>query len=730
MSELKLCNTILIVNLIFTLSLKAIPNSESSANVGSISGIITNQETGQPLPDANVFIEGTPFGTASQDGGFYTINQLPFGTYTLRVEVIGYQPFSKSNIQVEGHSFLDVSITPSPIPMNPIIKTASRSDHLQNHISESCEVLSQIHFSECNGNTAGEIVEQKCGIYVKNYGGFAGIKSIAIRGSESSHVLVLLDGLKLNSSQDGSVDINTIPIEVLERIEIIRGGHSALLGTDAMGGAINLITHESLDSKPSTYQIKTTTGSFGTFGWSLQSTHTLEFASLFISYNQLKSDGDYKYIDAITRKKEKRMNNDLSQNNLFAKIKMHPFQNADLSLIYQLLNSERGVAGATTYLSPQARREEDKQMVGFHYEQQLSQKIRVESRGYFHHSENGYQDPGGWIPTDDRHKVKATGGDIFANWHINSEISCQIGTEFRYDKIESTQISDRDRNMMSAFLRAEWNVLGLQKKDSPIFKLIPAVRFDSYSDINTQFSPKLGFIYKKSKESNTIFRGNVSTAFRAPTFNDLFWPEDLFSKGNPELKPEISFNCDLGFAFQNLLSELFQWESTLFYNKIQDLIQWQPDLDYKWMPTNVGTAEIMGLENSCTFREPENKFYFKITHTWMHAKDITPNTPNKVRTLIFRPKNKFDFQTGFKFQSASINLTYSFVDRQFRDIGNSDICPASHLINGNIGIAQKIKDMQLEMRFQIFNVLNKNIEIFNGYPLSGREFRFTTAIKY
>ena len=154
----------------------------SSTRLGSLSGIITNHETGQPLPDANIFIENTRYGTASRDGGYYTINNLPFGTYTIRVQVIGYKPFMQNSVIIEGPSSLDVSLIPSPIPINPIIKTASRFDHLRNHISESSEVYSQIRFKECNGNTAGEIVENASGLYIRNYGGFAGIKSLSIRG--------------------------------------------------------------------------------------------------------------------------------------------------------------------------------------------------------------------------------------------------------------------------------------------------------------------------------------------------------------------------------------------------------------------------------------------------------------------------------------------------------------------------------------------------------------------
>jgi len=701
-----------------------------TSRLGSLSGTITNHETGVPLPDANVFIEGSRYGAASRDGGYYIINNLPFGTYTIRVQVIGYRPSIHNNVVIDGAASMDMALLPVPIPMNPIIKTASRSDHLQNHISESSEVYSQIHFRECNGNTAGEIVENSSGMYVKDYGGFAGIKSLSIRGSESSQVLVLLDGMRLNSSRDGGVDINSIPIEALERIEIIRGGHSSLLGTDAVGGAINLITHESIDSRGFSYQLRSTAGSFGTLGWNIQGAWKLSTADLFINYNRMKSDGNYKYIDNITHEKTIRDNNDLTQNSLFTKLKLKPFRNATLGVTYQQLNSERGVPGSTAFPSPKARREEDRYLVGMQYEQQLTHQFRFDTKVYYQKHDNHYQDPAGWVPIDSHHEGKTTGGDILTHWSIDPKFYFQLGAEYRCDKLESTDIGKPDRTILSFFVRSEWDPSMILSAITNQLTIIPAFRFDKYSDIASQVSPKLGFVFKKSPQSNMTLKGNIGTAFRAPTFNDLYWPEDFFSKGNPDLKPETSFNVDVGLVYQNLLSNLFQWESTLFYNRVKDLIQWQPDSDFKWMPTNVGTAVMRGIENSCTFRTAENQFYFKASHTWMRAENKTANSPFKGNRLIFRPETKYDLQAGLNTHQFYFNLNYRYVDQQFRTNENSNTCPVYHLLNGNIGFTYPLKDIQLDIKLQTYNIFNKKIEVFEGYPLPGREFRISAGIKY
>ena len=121
--------------------------------------------------------------------------------------------------------------------------------------------MNRIH--ELNGNTVGELIESVGSTSVKDYGSFAGIKSVSVRGSNSEQVLVLLDNQRLNSPQDGGIDLNTIPLGNIERVEIVKGGHSALFGTDAIGGVIHLISKDSSPEKGYSYGIQSSIGSSG-----------------------------------------------------------------------------------------------------------------------------------------------------------------------------------------------------------------------------------------------------------------------------------------------------------------------------------------------------------------------------------------------------------------------------------------------------------------------------------
>ena len=225
---------------------------------GKLSGFITDKSTGFPIPDANIIIVGTKYGTVSKDGGYYFFENIPKAISTISVRVIVYQTKTSENIKITSNTILDFILTPEPLQTESVIVTATRTDHLQSHVSMSSEVITNSQLRKKNGSTVGEILQTATGLYTRNYGGLAGIHTASIRGSNVDQVLVLLDNRRLNNAQGGGVDLNNLPIEGIDRIEILRGGHSGLYGSDAIGGIINLVTRQIRVPKSFSYGMKYT----------------------------------------------------------------------------------------------------------------------------------------------------------------------------------------------------------------------------------------------------------------------------------------------------------------------------------------------------------------------------------------------------------------------------------------------------------------------------------------
>jgi len=708
------------------------------AATGKISGYVFDKTTNQPIPDANVIIENTNLGAASRDGGFYFIENIPQGKYDIVVKVIGYEMETKKDVMIAENTVVNFSLTPTAIEFDPIIVTATLSDHRLSQVSVASEVLTQPRLRERVGSSVGEAMVSVGGICFNSYDGIAGTHVPSIRGSNTDQVVVLLDGLRLNTAQGGGVDLNLIPVSVIEKIEVVRGGHSTLMGSDAIGGTIQLFSRESIGLKGFSYGINTTIGSFGTKTLNLSGSHKIGVLSYFINYNQTQTDGDFTYKTPDKTEKQTRENNDYKGNNLFVKTNLDLSPNNKINILFHNLTAKKGIAGSVNIspwtgqplLTPNARAEMTRRLFSVKSENQLSNRFRLEGQSYYQTYDYHYTDRDAWVATDDKHENSAIGLNLQAQVYVSSHLNLIGGGEFRQDRLKSTRFKVDDRHSQSLYVQSEINfpfqLFGIKTK----WTSVPAIRWDNFSDVAAQTSPKFGLLVTTGDEISLGFRGNIGKSFRVPTFDDLYWPDEGWAKGNPNLKSETSTNFDFGL-FLNKKSLLFlQGEINCFHNNVEDLIQWGADNAGIWMPMNIGKVKIMGIETGFNFRLPGNVAFLEVFQTWMKATDETPNSQSKGKSLIYRPDSKLDVLLGSNWGQFAVNLNYRVVSKRYTSADNLTSLSDYNLLNGNIGYSISIAGFVVDAKLQILNILNKSIYIYDGYPFPSRELRFSLGINY
>ncbi len=710
----------------------------SYAAKGKISGYVFDNTTNKPIPDANVMLSNTNFGAASKDGGFYFIDKIPQEKYDITVKVIGYESAIKKAVEIGENTFVNFYLKPKAIEFDPIIVTATLSDHLQSRVSVASEILTQPRLREKTGNTVGEIIESVGSIYFNSYDGLAGNQIASIRGSNVDQVVVLLDGLRLNTAQGGGVDLNSMPVSALERIEVVRGGHSTLMGSDAIGGAIQLISRETIGMKRFSYGLNATLGSFGTKILNLFGFHQIGRLSSFLDYNRTQSDGDFSYKTPATGEKSTRVNNDYLGNNLFLKTKFDLSEKTKLQVIFQNLQTEKGVAGSVnlnpwtneSMLTPNARAEMDRKLLSLKSENQITDRVRVEGQTYYQTYDYHYKDPDGWLPTDDEHKNSALGLNLQGQMSVSSNIFLIGGAEIRQDRLKSTKFRVEDRNIQSLYAQTEIRVPLSLFSTNTQWTSIPAIRWDNYSDVDAQVSPKLGILINSGEKISMGFRCNIGKSYRVPTFDDLYWPDEGWAKGNPDLKPETSTSFDFGLFLNKKSNAFIQAEVNYFSNTIDDLISWGADNSGIWMPLNIGKANIEGIETGVKYRLSGNIAHLNIFHTWMKATDETPNSISKGKHLIYRPDNKLDIVIGSNLGLFSVNLNYRLVSKRYISADNSKSLSDYSLLNGNIRYSLSFTVFNVAAKLQVLNILDNSIYITDGYPIPGREIRFSLSFIY
>ena len=449
----------------------------------------------------------------------------------------------------------------------------------------------------------------------------------------------------------------------------------------------------------------------------------------------MKSDGDFTFKHTVSLADSSRKNNDYTGNALFLKTQLQLGKTGELNLIHNNVRSDRGAAGQIALPSLQARRDERRHLTSLEWQQQLSPDFRIRARSYYHHSDQRFTDPGAWVPVNSRHENDVIGIESQLRWTLSSNVLFTTGGEFRQDKLESTDLGDPERNTSGIYFQPEITHQIIYGQLPILIKWYPALRWDNFSDITDRFNPKLGFLTTIGNEISISVRGNIGRSFRAPSFNDLYWPEDAFARGNTELRPEIGTNADIGISLQRHRNALWGAETTYFNNAIEDLIVWQAGPDWIWMPDNIGKVNISGIETSLRFHFPRDRAYIRFSYTRLEAIDKTEGSDNFEKQLIYRPKNKCDITAGTKLGFFRMNLIYRYVGarRYFNydfNVNDYDHLPAYHIVNLNAGFDFVIAGFNIDLKVEVQNVLDKDIIILDGYPVPGREIRVSAGITY
>ncbi len=705
-------------------------------NSNTISGTVKDEKTGEVLFGANIYLKGTHIGSAANENGIYSVTQVPAGRWIVVCSMLNYIKQEREiNIGEDTRLTIDFLLKNDELTFSEVVITATRSEALVTSISVATEVLTATKLAESNAKNVGEALSSISGSLIKSYGALGSLESISLRGSTDSQVLVLIDGQRLNNAQQASVDMSTIPIDLIDRIEVVKGGHAALYGSDAVGGVINIITKSMAKKNLLNYRANGTFGSFNTRVYDASVGQGIGNFDYFASYNRTQSDGNFEYTNKKGIKTDL-VNADTKSDNIFLKAGYSFYDHSRLSAFHKYRESNNGSPGSIDYPNLTARSKIINNHSSITYEGLIFGPFAFNVNSYMIKNEYRYINPESWSGIEESiYNSQALGALLQVFTDLNEYGLLSYGYEFRQDDLQSKRlvksaevpfIGNHVRNVHSLYFQNDWSY-----NLDQFWKLtvVPAVRLDNYPEagIGSQFSPKVGITFSNNDEWRGSVRGNIGRVFRAPTYNDLYWPEDTWTVGNPNLKPEKGITYDFGFIAQFISMGSWSIEATYFASKLEDLILWA-STTAKWTPTNVARASITGIESKVTWRGFENLIKVQASYTDMSAKDDSENLTTSGKYLIYRPKDKFDFLVNVNYGIASLNLFYNYVGKRFHDADNKTELDSYTLINANIGITPNIFGVNFNFRLEVNNLGNKELQITKGSPVPGREIRFSVGL--
>jgi outer membrane cobalamin receptor len=325
-------------------------------------------------------------------------------------------------------------------------------------------------------------------------------------------------------------------------------------------------------------------------------------------------------------------------------------------------------------------------------------------KGHYTFQNLEYEDP----PSLSTHAIHSGGIDLAHELFTTGALSFVYGGNVNYDRLDSSDVGAQARTYTGLFAEVP---LYLSARAT----LQPAVRYDYYTDFGGSLNYKLGFVCRLSDRD--AFKTSVSKSFRAPTFNDLYWPADEFAEGNPDLQPETAYELDAGYTKR---SDAVTLDLFGFVRYSSDVILWQPGADGIWRPSNYGDALYPGVEVSAEWKLAKNvtgRVDYTYLHTFVLSGDFTIGD-NKRLPMI--PVHELETSVVFDDGKNTLSAGLRFESLRYERTSNDTYLPSHTVVDARY---RRRFGEAWSLYVAADNLFNESYEIVNGYPMPGTFIR-------
>ncbi len=463
---------------------------------------------------------------------------------------------------------------PQKQKLDTVVISSTRIDLPFKENSRTIDVITSEDIKNSATNNIADLLQQVAGVDIRRRGTAGSQADLYIRGGSFDQTLLLIDGIKMDDAQTGHHTMNAaLPIEVIERIEIIKGPAARVFGQNAFTGAINIVTKKQLKNTVST---NLETGSFGQLNGSVTVGSELENSSHIIHAGKLTSAGY-------------RNNSDYNNSNYFIKSVFNKKGQA-VEMIATFFDRKFGAENFYT-TNPDWNEYEETQnsLIGFTTTFK-SNNLKIRPRVY-------------WKRNQDMFLLKRDEPNFFRNLHITDKIGAEanasyssnlgvtgFGVDMSKIYIRSNNLGNRNRFMTNLFLEHQFKLFN-DKLD-----VTPGLAVTYFSDFKFHAFPGLDIGYRLN-DSFKIY-ANTGNTYRIPTYTDLFY-SDPATVGNENLEPEEALSFEFGGKY---FSPKFNGSFAIFYRDASKLIDYVKENEAdRFMATNLRDLYTKGFEINTSY---------------------------------------------------------------------------------------------------------------------------------
>ena len=605
--------------------------------------------------------------------------------------------------------------------MNEVVVTGTKTERRLTDTPVITEVITRSEIEATGAENIGEVLEHRVGIVVDRDAHGDGVQ---LQGLDSDYILILLDGEPQVGRIAGKLDLARIAVENVDRIEIVKGASSALFGSAAMGGVINVITRKA--SSP----------------FAAQFTNNFETHNTIDSRSTVELNRD-KFNALLTLAANRRSPVDLDESDLTTTIDGYKNWTHSARSEYQLTPKTTLLFSGQYFAQKQEGISEREGVVfdrlgdidnfsgsvGTGYQLGSRSKLMGKIYATRYHDESTVIDRGTSLTASSNLTVQdLIKGEAQFDTALGSKNQLTVGAELILENLESQRITGGEKDVMT-------DSLFFQNEFRPMENLafVLGGRLDYHSEFGTHFSPKLSGLYRVTRD--VAIRTSYGQGFRAPGFKDLYLdfsnPTSGYQVlGNPDLQPESSGNWNLGVEYQFKSSLLGRVH--LYRNNLNNLIEAERIGKSvlggsKFQYFNVSEAFTEGVEVELSTRSISG-FSATIGYAYLNGEDKETGL-----ALLNRSKHSGNLKLAYTNQDAGFNVDlrgryaskWGFFDDGDKVLEDEEYAPSNWIwnIRGSKQIFRWLKASA-----GVNNIFDFKIPTF--YTFTGRSFYGGLSLTY
>ncbi len=594
----------------------------------------------------------------------------------------------------------------SPETIGEIVVTASRSPKKISEIGKVVRVITSETLSKSQGRTLSEILNNVAGITIGGNGNNPGdVKAVYMRGASAANTLILIDGIPVNDASEitGEYNISAIPVDQVERVEILKGGNSTLYGSDAVAGVINIITKKGLGKIAAT--LLATGGSYDTFKQVLGLTGDIGATSVSINASNLDSKA---FSTAAPGKGETNFDRDgFHQKSISLNIEQDLSSKFSLRGNFQGNNNQADLDNGAFADAKNYTYSKTAFLAGFG-----GQYIMDKSTLGFNISQNNVDNSYNNKGSRTNNGGKITHLETNLNYAFNRFIDMASGVSYRFSKTDQY-------NSFSPPLFADNNIKSLFTslfiRSNTGLQAELGGRVNDHSQYGSNFTYTINPSYLISDRYKLFI--NLSSAYRVPSLYQLF-----SQYGNLSLEPETSVTYEAGFDFT--FTDKLNLALSYFKRDVDNVIDFGQVRPGIFGYINQNNQKDNGFEVELGFK-PTSRVNLNAFYAHVNGEVTTPT--NQIFNLFRRPKDSFGLNAGVDVsQKFSFNLIYKFTgdrkDRYFDSTTFKTVTADMESYNMVDLYAQYKASSRLSFFTDVKNMLDEKYIDISGYNTKGLNF--------